>query len=192
MGPDPVGQILKFPAAPRLSEDPRPNASGEDTATSSDLLGEVDDIFEMRSRGLSLSGERASQIAGERARLQEEFLSVCATIVRPAMVAFLERMRRNGGGGLLEEHSGVQSAGVAARIRLWMSLSGEFLGRPRRDQHPYVQLDLDVVQQRVSLIESDAGTTHEDSGPVATWIASDITGTMVTQSLIDVLRRAAS
>ncbi len=106
------------------------------------------------------------------------------------MQAFLERMRANGGGGLLEERSGVQRTGVAARIRLWMSLSGEIIGRPRRDQHPYLQLDLDVVEQRVNLVEGDKSKGRGGAGPVGSWAVSEITGPLVTQSLIDVLRAA--
>jgi hypothetical protein len=194
MGPGPVGQILKFPASPRPSDDPVPRSSlaAETTPPAPDLLDEVDDIFEMRSRGLGLSGERRSQVDAQRKAIQEEFSSACAQIIRPAMQAFLERMRHNGGGGLLEERSGVQRAGVAARIRLWMSLSGEIIGRPRRDQHPYLELDLDVVEQRVNLVESDKWKGHGNSGPVGSWTVSEITGPMVTQSLVDVLRRAAS
>jgi hypothetical protein len=193
MGPDPVGQILAFPGSPRPSDDPvSRTSSAADSTVASDLLDEVDHIFEMRSRGLDLSGERRSQIDAQRVALQEEFSSACANTIRPAMQAFLERMRRNGGGGLLEQRSGVQRAGVAARIRLWMSLSGEIIGRPRRDQHPYLQLDLDVVEQRVNLIEGDKWQGHRYSGPVASWTTSEITGPLVTQSLIDVLRRAAS
>ncbi len=124
--------------------------------------------------------------------LQEEFSAVCAHEVRPAMQAFLDRLRVNGGGGLLEERADVQGAGVGARIRLWMSLSGELLGRPRQDQHPYFQLDLDVVGQQVNLVEGDMWKGRGTSGPVGSWIASEITGAMVTQSLLEVLRRAAS
>jgi hypothetical protein len=193
MGPDPVGQILKFPTSPRPSDDPEPqSSSAADTAVSTDLLDEVDHIFEMRSRDLGMSGERRSQIDAERVALREEFSSACAHTIRPAMQAFLERMRANGGGGLIEERSGVQRTGVAARIRLWMSLSGEIIGRPRRDQHPYLQLDLDVVEQRVNLVEGDKFKGHGDAGPVGSWAVSEITGPLVTQSLIDVLQRAAT
>ena len=194
MGPDPAGQILKFPA-PRNSDDPRPTRdSGPDTAVSStpDLLGEVDRIFELRSRGLGATGERQLDFDAERIRLQEEFASVCAFTIRPAMQSFLDRLRVNGGGGLLEERADVQGAGVAARIRLWMSLSGELIGRPRQDQHPYLQLDLDVVEQHVNVAEGDMWKGHGTSGPVGFWIASEITTARVMQSLIGVLRRAAS
>jgi hypothetical protein len=196
MGPDQVGQILNFPTSPANSESPaRVRSSAPDTEaaeSSPDLLNEVDRIFEMRARGLSHSDERQSQIDSENARLQDEFTSVCASTIRPAMQAFLERLRANGGGGLLEERSGVHGAGVAARITLWMSLSGELIGRPRRDQHPYLQLDFDAVQRQVVLVEGDMWKGHGTSGPVGTWAASEITGALVTESLLDVLRRAGS
>lgn len=196
MGPDQVGQILNFPTSPRSSNDSdhvQGSSRGVETTTpSEDLLAEVDHIFEKRSRGLSHPADRRSRIETENVRMQEEFSAVCASTVRPAMESFLERLRANGGGGLVEERSGVQGAGVAPRIRLWMSLSGELIGRPRGDQHPYLQLDLDVTQQQVNLAEGDMWKGHGNSGPVGSWITSEITGTMVTESLLDVLRRAAS
>jgi hypothetical protein len=196
MGPDHVGQILNFPASPRMSEDhPHPGSASLDTETdvaSPDELEEVDRIFETRLRSLRHSEDRRSQVDVERVRLQEEFSTLCTTTVRPAMQAFLERLRINGGGGLLEERTDVQGAGVAARIRLWISLSGELIGRPRQDQHPFLQLDLDVVEQRVTVVEGDMWKGHGTSGPVGTWVASEITHAMVTESLIAVLRRAAT
>jgi hypothetical protein len=164
----------------------------ETEVTSTDELDEVDRIFETRLRTLRQSEDRRSQVDVERVRLQKEFSALCATTVRPAMQAFLERLRFNGGGGLLEERTDVQGAGVAARIRLWISLSGELIGRPRQDQHPFLQLDLDVVEQRVTVVEGDMWKGHGTSGPVGTWVASEITPAMVTESLIDVLRRAAT
>ena len=131
MGPDHVGQILNFPTSPTNSESP-PAPEQQPAGSSPDVLDEIDRIFEMRARGLSDPDERQSQIDSENARRQEEFTAVCASTVRPAMQSFLERLRVNGGGGLLEERSGVHGAGVAARITLWMSLSGEIIGRPRQ------------------------------------------------------------
>ena len=195
MGPDHAGQILNFPAQPRTTDDSRLTRDPAHDAVASatpDLLGEVDRIFELRARGLDATGERRLDTNAERVRLQEEFASVCAFTVRPAMQSFLDRLRVNGGGGLLEERADVQGAGVAARIRLWMSLSGELIGRPRQDQHPYLQLDLDVDEQHVNLTEGDMWKGHGTSGPVGFWITSEITTAMVMQSLIGVLRRAAS
>jgi hypothetical protein len=196
MGPDQAGQILNFPTSPRSSQDPveaRGSSPSTDLTTpSSDDLAEVDQIFEKRSGALDHAAERQSHMATEHVRLREEFSAVSAGTIRPAMESFLERLRVNGGGGLVEERSGVESAGVAPRIRLWMSLSGELIGRPRRDQHPYFQLDLDVARQQVNLDEGDMWKGRGTSGPVGAWITSEITGAMVTESLLDVLRRAAS
>jgi hypothetical protein len=193
MGPDSVGQILSFPS-PVISEDlPGDLDSGTETnGPSADLLDEVDQIFEMRSQGLDHSAERQSQADSERTRLQEEFSAVCGEEIRPAMQAFLARLRMNGGGGLLEEREGVQGAGVAPRVRLWMSLSGEIIGRPRRDQHPYLQLDFDIIKKRVIVAEGDVWKGHGTSGRVGTWNAPEITGDMVLRSLLGVLKRAAA
>jgi hypothetical protein len=193
MGPDRTGQILNFPSPAFVSEDlpiPRASSGGTETPTS-DLLAEVDHIFEMRSQSAGQSEERQSQADSEAIRLQDEFGSVCEEQIRPAMQAFLERLRLNGGGGLLEERDGV-GARVSPRVRLWMSLSGELIGRPRRDQHPYLQLDFDITRKRVSVEEGDMWKGHGTSGPAGAWILSEITGDTVTAALLGVLRRAAA
>lgn len=190
VGPDPVGQILNFPN----SESRLPRHSPVDDSSapfSADSLDEVDQIFELRSLRLTQSTERTSQVGVDRAELHEYFLSICTHIVRPTMQAFLERLRMNGGGGLLEMREGVQNAGVAARIRLWMSLSGDLIGRPRRNQHPYLELDLDVAHLQVNVAEGDMWKGHGTSGPVGVWNASEITSTLITESLLGILRRAA-
>ena len=194
MGPDQEGQILNFRSSPRSSRiSPLPLVSpdAEVPSDAADPLGEVDHIFEMRSRGMTYSVERQSDASTERARLQAEFSAVCSQRILPAMRAFLERLRMNGGDGLVEEHDGVEGAGIAPRVRIWMSLSGEIIGRPRHDQHPYLELDFDIAQQQVNVAEGDMWKGHGTSGPVGVWIASEITSDMVTESLIDVLRRAA-
>jgi hypothetical protein len=195
MGPDRVGKILDFRASSDISgHRPLPphssDLSGADT-TSIDLLAEVDHIFEMRSRRMHHSADMQSQADTENTRLQDEFASVCVETIEPAMQGFLERLRMNGGGGLLEIREGVRGAGVSPRVRLWMSLSGELIGRPRQDQHPYLQLDFDMAQQRVNVAEGDMWKGHGTSGPAETWMTSEITAELVTQSLLHILRRAA-
>jgi hypothetical protein len=185
MGPDSIGQILSFPKSVGAGDLSGPSSSN-------DPLDEVDEIFAIRSQGLDQSAESQSQARSERTRLQEEFAAVCGEEIRPAMQAFLERLRQNGGSGLLEERDGIEGAGVAPRIRLWMSLSGEIIGRPRRDQHPYLQLDFDIIKRRVMVAEGDVWRGHGSSGQVGTWNASEITGDMVVRSLVGVLRRAAA
>ena len=195
MGPDQIGQILNFPASPLMSEDSLPRSVSESAATpipAADALREVDQIFETRSRGLSHTAESQQRADTERTRLYEEFSSTSASIIRPAMEAFLERVRTNGGGGLLEVRDGVQEAGVSPRVRLWLSLSGELIGRPRQDQHPYLQLDFDLALQLVNVAEGDMWKGHGSSGPVGSWIVSEITGAVVTESLLGILRRAAA
>lgn len=195
MGPDPEGQILNFPTSTRNGDASLlPRSSSRDTgpaSVSTDPLRAVDDIFEMRARGMKGSAQRQSDESSERTRLQAEFTTACRERILPAMQGFLERLRLNGGGGLLEEREGVQGAGVAPRIRLWMSLSGELIGRPRHDQHPYLQLDYDVSQDEVNVTEGDMWKGHGSSGPVGAWVAREITSAMVTESLIGILRRAA-
>jgi len=195
MGPDPKGQILNFPTSTRKRDaSPLPRSVSRDNgeaSLSTDPLSAVDDIFEMRARGMKGSARRQSDESSERTRLQAEFTAACRERILPAMQAFLERLRSNGGGGLLEEREGVQGAGVAPRIRLWMSLSGELIGRPRHDQHPYLQLDYDVARHDVNVTEGDMWKGHGTSGPVGAWVAREITSAMVTESLIGILRRAA-
>ena len=195
MGPDPEGQILNFPTSHRSAESSSlPRSPGDAQAESAwtDALSEVDRIFEMRSRGIRGAAQRESDESSERTRLGAEFADVCERQILPAMWAFLERLRKNGGGGLLEEHEGIQGAGVAPRVRLWMSLSGELIGRPRGDQHPYLELDYDVARRQVNVFEGDMWKGRGTSGPVGTWMVAEITSAMVTESLIGILRRAAA
>lgn len=195
MGPDRIGKILDFRASPDSSEHrplpPHSPGSPETDAASTDPLAEVDHIFEMRSRRMQHAADSQSQADTENTRLQDEFASVCAQTIEPAMEDFLERLRVNGGGGLLEIREGVQGAGVSPRVRLWMSLSGELIGRPRQDQHPYLQLDFDLAQQRVDVAEGDMWKGHGTSGPAETWVTTEITADMVTHALLGILRRAA-
>ncbi len=196
MGPDPEGKILNFPTSHRSAETSPFSryspGSVEAESASTEALSEVDHIFEMRSRRIRGAAQRQSDESTERARLGAEFSDVCERQILPAMWEFLKRLRKNGGGGLLEEREGIQGAGVAPRVRLWMSLSGELIGRPRGDQHPYLQLDYDIARQQVNVFEGDMWKGRGTSGPVGAWTVAEITNALVTESLLGILRRAAA
>jgi len=160
--------------------------------SSPDPLAEVDQIFEMRSQALDKSVERQSRADTAKTRLEDEFSRVRTEEIRPAMQAFLDRLRLNGGGGLLEEREGIPGTGVVPRVILWMSMSGEIVGSPRQDMVPYLQLDFEVSKKRVVVAAGDMRQHHGTSGRVGTWIPSEITADLVTRSLLEVLRRAAS
>ena len=93
--------------------------------------------------------------------------------------------------GCSKERKGIAGTGVAPRMRLWMSLSGEILGRPRQDRNPYLQLDFELRTRQVTVAEGDMWQGHGASGPVGAWDASEVTNVLVTRALLAVLQRAA-
>ena len=87
------------------------------------------------------------------------------------MEAVVARLRRDGGGGLVnfEPHGG--RAGPEPRLTLWMSLEGEIVGAPRQDRHPYLQFDAVIERRKVRVSEGDmwrGGGSHR-SGPIGLW-----------------------
>jgi hypothetical protein len=123
----------------------------------------------------------------------EDFAAACATEVRPAMEAVLERLRQLGGGGLVEEHPGGEARFHNPRLALWMSLKGEIVGEPRLDRYPYLQLEADVEKRKVQVDEGDMwrGAGGHSSGRVGAWDVAELTGDRITKELLAVAGRAA-
>jgi hypothetical protein len=121
----------------------------------------------------------------------EEFAAVCEREIRPAMEAVLERLRQNGGGGLIQERSGGEGQSATPRLTLWMSLDGEIAGSPRQDRHPYLQLDPNQAERQVQVWEGDMWHGAGSTARVAPWHRSEITKDSVTKVTIDMVRRVA-
>lgn len=139
------------------------------------------------------SAESAAHVLEGRQSFIDEFRAVCQAEVRPAMQAVVERLRLEGGDGLIEEHPGGEPRVSTPRLILWMSLQGPIDGAPRQDRNPHLQLDADVVGRVIRVSEGDSwrsgGAGH--SGPAGTWKLPEVTRTMVVAELLEIVRRSA-
>jgi len=169
-----------------------PRAAGTTAQVAPDPLEEIDQLMQKRLEDEQRSADRSAEITKERSQFSEEFSKVCDAHVRPVMEAILERLRRSGGGGVIEERPEDLARMQDHRFILWMSLEGEIVGTPRLDRHPYLQLDADVAKRAVTVSEGDmwAGHGGNRSGPVTEWQLSEISTTKVTEEILAILRRS--
>jgi hypothetical protein len=158
-----------------------------------DPLGEIDEIMAGLTASSLAADERSAKVLDDRRLFVDEFKQRCTDDVRPAMEAVLDRLRRNGGGGLVEEHPGGEPRVSTPRLTAWLSPVGEITGTPRPDRLPYLQLDADVNERKVRVTEGDVWGPGDrgHSGSGGTWKLDDLTGATVTRELLDILRRVA-
>jgi hypothetical protein len=159
----------------------------------SDPLVEIDSILAGLNRESQLSEESASRSLQARQDFFDEFQTVCRTEVRPAMQAVLDRLRQDGGDGLIEQHPGGEARVSKPRLTLWMSLQGEISGAPRLDRHPYLQLEADVDNRTIRVTEGDnwQGRGRNHGGSAGSWEPADVTRALVTEELLAIVRRSA-
>ena len=157
-----------------------------------DPLAEIDQLMQNRLRREKETADRGVQLLAARADFAAAFDKVCAQQVRPAMETILERLRSNGGGGVIDERPEDISQHHTHRLTLWMSFMGEINGAPRQDRHPYLQLDAEVDKRSVTISEGDMWQGHSGnrSGKSAEWQLEEITAGRVTQELLAIIRRA--
>ena len=159
-----------------------------------DPLAEVDEILEGREERLRQAADRTGVEEARRRQFLDDFAIVREREVRPAMEAVRDRLRRDGGGGFIEEHAGGEPRYPLPRVTLWMSLAGEIPGPGREDRYPYLRLDADATHGYVQVAAGDlwqGGGTHT-TGRAGTWELSEITSELVEQTILDVLRRSAT
>lgn len=175
-----------------LAQTPPETDRAVDTASAKDPLAEIDRLMEQRHDEEQRSAARTAQLLVDRSDFSTQFIAICAEQVRPPMEAIIERLRRNGGGGLIEEDAEDVSRHRGHRLTLWMSLEGEIAGTPRQDRHPYLQLDADVNKRAVVLSEGDMWLGHggNRSGKVGEWWLPEITAALVTKEALAILRRS--
>jgi hypothetical protein len=161
------------------------------TAAEEDPLAEIDRLMHRRLVEERRVAEESAQRASERSEFSTEFERVCNEQVRPAMTTIIERLQRNGGGGIIVERPEDTSRKYAHRLTLWMSLSGEIVTAPRQDRDLYLQLDADAGTRSVLVSEGDLGQGHGGtSGRVGEWKLSEITAALVIQEVLEILRQA--
>jgi hypothetical protein len=159
---------------------------------SDDPLAEIDRLMQARLDDERRAADDRARLAADRSEFSTDFESVCEAQVRPPMEAIIERLRRNGGGGLITERPEDRSRDYTHRLTLWMSLSGEIAGAPRQDRHPYLQLDADVDKRVVLVSAGDMWEGHggNHTGRVGEWQLSEIDAALVTEEVLAILRRS--
>ena len=158
-----------------------------------DPLSAIDEITTELEDREALEADEAVQAKSKRSMFLADFMNRIEQDVRPAMQSVIERLRKDGGGGIIVERPEDLSRLFSLRYTLWMSLVGEIEGTPRQDRHPYLQLDAKVDAERVDVSEGDlwqdrAGGT---SGKIAEWTLAEMTADQITGSAIEILRRSA-
>lgn len=161
-------------------------------AVEDDPLAEIDQLIQNKLRQEEEAAEQTAQLLVDRSEFASDFTTVCDQQARPAMEAILQRLRRNGGGGVIEERPENVGQHHTHRLTLWMSFRDEITGAPRQDRHPYLQLDAEVDKRAVTVSEGDVWQGHggNRSGKLAEWQLAEITAARVTQEILAIIRRA--
>jgi hypothetical protein len=121
-GPSHEGRVASF-------DDDAHSALGEDS------LSEIDQIVDQWSHLGQESADERAHAEIERAHFLQEFQVITSSVMRPTMEMAIERLRKDGGGGLIEEHG--LNVLHKPRVTLWMSMEGAIAGSPRQDLTPF-------------------------------------------------------
>jgi hypothetical protein len=154
-----------------------------------DPISEIDDILEHWTDRQHQLAEREARAQAEAKRFLEEYKELSEHVIKPAMEQIIQRLRKDGGGGLTWE--GGSTTTHRPRLVLWMSLDGEIIGAPRQDLNPYLQLDADVAHRRIDVWEGDMWQKQGTSRSTAPWQLNEISTKSVTERVVAILERAA-
>jgi len=172
--------------APRAAAD----AAGRSRKERSDALAEIDDVLDQWSSRRRDFGRL--RVEAEEAR--QEFIphteGLASSVLRPSLQTVAQRLRASGGDGTVVERP--RDALHGLRLTLWMALDRKITVLERRDLYPYIRLDLDVARRRFTVWEGDVGGEQGSSRPADPWMLGDITGPVVTERVVTILRIAAS
>ena len=166
------------------------DATGGSHNETSDALAEIDDVLDQWSSRRRDFGRL--RVEAEEAR--QEFIhhaeELASRVLRPSLQAVAQRLRASGGDGALVERP--RNAFHGFRLTLWMALDRKITVLERPDLYPYIRLDLDVAHRRFTVWEGDVWGEQGSSRPTDPWMLGDITGPVVTERAVTILRRAAS
>jgi hypothetical protein len=174
--PSNEGQVASF-------DDDAPSAVGEDS------LRQIDQIVDRWSHLRQESAAEQAHAEVERERFLKEFQDITNSVIRPTMEIAIERLRKDGGGGLIEERH--LDTLHKPRVTLWISMQGE-VANPRQDLNPFLQLDADVANRRINVWEGDMVENQGTSRPTSPWVLSGVTRESIMERIVDVLRRAGT
>ncbi len=155
-----------------------------------DSLNEIDEIVDHWSQLRQESADEQAHAEIEREHFLQEFRAITSSVIRPTMDTALERLRKDGGGGLIEE--GGPESRRKPRVTLWMSMKGEIAGSPRQDLNPFLQLDADPVQRQIDVWEGDMVENQGTSRATSPWALSEVTEEAVMGRIVAILRRAGT
>jgi hypothetical protein len=168
---------------------PAGSSDGEANVATSELI-EIDEIVDHWSHLRQQSAEERAGAEIEREHFLQEFRDITRSVVRPTMEVAIERLKKDGGGGLIEEHT--MGSLHKPRVTLWMSMEGEIEGSPRQDLNPFLQLDADPVRRRIDVWEGDMVENQGTSRATSPWELSELTPETVMDRIVHILRRAGT
>jgi hypothetical protein len=154
-----------------------------------DSLRQIDEIVGHWSHLVQESAEEQAHGEVEKQQFLKEFEDLTDTVIRPTMEMAVERLRTDGGDGLIEEHH--MDALHKPRVTLWMSMQGE-VASPRQDLNPFLQLDADVANRRITVWEGDMVKNQGTSRATTPWTPSEVTPESIMDRIVGVLRRAGT
>ena len=166
------------------------HSAGGSRSETSDALAEIDHVLDRWSSRRRYFGRL--QVEAEEVR--QEFIrhaeGLAITVLRPSLQAVAQRLRACGGDGTLVERP--RDAFHGLRLTLWMALDRKITVLDRPDLYPYIRLDLDVPRRMFTVWEGDVWSRQGSSRLADPWMLGDITGPVVTERVVAILRRAAS
>jgi hypothetical protein len=154
-----------------------------------DSLRQIDQIVDQWSHLRQESAEEEAHLEVEREHFLKEFQDITDSVIRPTMETAIERLRNDGGGGVIEEHH--LDVLHKPRVTLWMSMQGE-VANPRQDLNPFLQLDADATNRRINVWEGDMVENQGTSRATSPWTLFEVTPESIMDRIVGVLRRAGT
>lgn len=177
------------PAAQSPEEPRGPLGETSPSTVDEDSLRQIDQIVDHWSHLRQKSAEEKAHSEVEREHFLKAFQDTADSVIRPTMEMAIERLRNDGGDGLIEERH--LDTFHKPRVTLWMSMQGE-VASPRQDLNPFLQLDADVANRRIGVWEGDMVENQGTSRATSPWALSEVTPESVMDRIVGVLRRAGT
>jgi hypothetical protein len=157
---------------------------------SPDPLAAIDNVLDVWSARRRAFRRQQGEAEDERREFIRHAEGLAASVIRPSFQAIAQRLKACGGESKIVERP--RDAFHSLRLTLWMALDREVPVLDRPDRFPYIQLDLDVPNRRFTVWEGDVWERQGASRATDPLELSDITGPVITERAIAILRRAAS
>ncbi len=162
---------------------------GSHSSVNEGSLRKIDEIVHHWSHLRQGSADEKVNVEIEREHFLREFQEVVNSVIRPTMEMAIERLRTDGGDGIIEEHH--PDILHKPRVTLWMSMQGG-VERPRQDLNPFLQLDADVANKRINVWEGDMVENQGTSRATSPLALSEVTPESIMDRIVGVLRRAGT